>query len=79
MEYFVACYVADGLRKIVREKVDIGEVLSVRGISSEIAMFINDILEENNNLHKQVVTVLEENINYRNEAVKQNIVTICPR
>ena len=79
MEYFVACYVADGLRKIVREKVDIGEVLSVRGISSEIAMFINDILEENNNLHKQVVTVLEENINYRNEAVKQNIVTILSK
>lgn len=79
MEYFVACYVADGLRKIVREKVDIGEVLSVRGISSEIAMFINDILEENNNLHKQVVTVLEENINYRNEVVKQNIVTILSK
>ena len=42
-------------------------------------MFINDILEENNNLHKQVVTVLEENINYRNEAVKQNIVTILSK
>ena len=79
MEYFVACYIADRLKKLVRENLDIREVLSVRGISSEVALFINDILEENRNIHKQVVTVLEEKINYSNDVVKQNIVSILSK
>lgn len=79
MEYFVACYIADGLTKLVRKNADIDEVLSVRGISSEIALFINDILEEDENIHTNVLKILEESIHYGNENIKQNIVTILSK
>lgn len=79
MEYFVACYISEGLKKLVRKNVSIGKVLAVRGITSEVALFINDILEEDIGLHKQVVTALKKNINYQNENIRQNIVTILSK
>lgn len=79
MEYFVACYIADGLRELNKGNIDIDEVLSVRGISAEIAMFINDILEENSKIYEDIVAILEENINNDDEVVKQNIVTILSK
>ncbi len=79
MEYFVACHIATELKKIVQKDASIDKVLSVKGISSEIALFINDILEEDEIIHINVLKVLEENTNYNNENVRQNILTILSK
>lgn len=81
MEYFVACHIADGLKKAAKskKKIDFDSILFVRGISSEVALFVNDILEENNYIYNQVLTILQENIGHEDENIKQNVITILSK
>ncbi len=79
MEYFVACYLSEMLEKHIENGLDIEDVLSARGISSEIALFVNDILENNTTLHKRVVESLHKEVNCENDDLRQNIVTLLSK
>ncbi len=71
MEYFVACYITERLQRFIEGKIDIEAVLSVKDISSEVALFINDILEQDQTLHKKVISKLKESIDSQNENIKK--------
>lgn len=76
MEYFVACYITERLQRFIEGKINIEAVLSVKDISSEVALFINDILEQDQTLHKKVISKLKESIDSQNENIKKNTITI---
>lgn len=79
MEYFVACYITEGLKKFAKGEIDIEEVLSIKDISADIALFINDILEQDEKMYRKVKEILEENVEHKDVNIKQNIITILSK
>lgn len=78
MEYFVGSFIAEELKDVTKGKKDIEKVLSIREISSEIALFINDILEESPTYY-DMISVLQSNSRHANQDVRQNIFTILSK
>ena len=80
MEYFVACMISDGLEKINRSNIDeINNALNIPNISTEIALFINDILSENEARKNVIINILGKVIDNKNISVKENIITILSK
>ena len=79
MEYFAACYIADKLW----EEGDLGEaameVLSVRDISREIALFVNDILSIDSVRYQKVLGILKRQAVCQDDNVMQNVVTLLSK
>lgn len=75
MEYFVACIVCEELEK--EDLIKIKDVLNIPNISSEIALFVNDILEENQK--KEIVNIIEELLQEAEPPVRENIITILSK
>lgn len=80
MEYFVACSISEKLEKISLGNSDsINNALSMPDISTEIALFINDILNDNQFKKQNIINILEEMIDDKNIIVKENIITILSK
>ena len=80
MEYFVACSITEKLVKITIDDIKlINSALSVPDISTEIALFINDILNENQYSKKVIIDILGKIIDDKNIIVKENIITILSK
>lgn len=80
MEYFVACTIVEKLYE-VKEKdyALINGILDRSFISSEIALFINDILDSSKYKKKELVIVLEKMLDNVNGNVRENIITILSK
>lgn len=74
MEYFVACFIVDKLRE-----ENVCEVLSIRDISTEIALFINDILCGDDELYGKIIDMLQEQTDAEEDMIRQNAVTILSK
>lgn len=80
MEYFVACFIAGKLRKDAESgRKAACDVLSIRDISTEIALFINDILCGEPELYQKVIGILEEQTDAGGDMIRQNAVTILSK
>lgn len=80
MEYFVAIIICEKLQQA--STIDIpflNETLAIRGISSEIALFINDILNSNQITKEEIFSALEDNVEKVNDIVRENIITILTK
>lgn len=75
MEYFVACFIVGKLQK----DKDVEEALSIRDISTEIALFINDILCEDAVLYQKIINILEEQTDSGDDSIRQNAVTLLSK
>ncbi len=80
MEYFVACFIVGKLRKDAAAGENTAcEVLSGRDVSTEIALFINDILCGDTELYQKVIDILEEQANAGEDMLRQNAMTILSK
>lgn len=80
MEYFVACYIAEMFQKNQNQELEIiNTVFSIKDISTEVALFINDILCENDDLYQKIKDVLEKQIINSDDSIKKNVVTILSK
>lgn len=80
MEYFVACYMMEKLREYKnRETGCISQFLSVRDISTEVALFLNDMLYDDKEMYQHIKTVLESLVGNSNESVSKNAVTLLSK
>lgn len=77
MEYFVACIISDNLK--TSEMSIIQEAINIPNISSEIALFINDILEEDRENKELLIKIFEEMIDNVTPIIKENIITILSK
>lgn len=77
MEYFVACIVSEQLEKC--DLVKIKEVLDIPNISSEIALFVNDIIIEKEDQKDKIVSILEELLYEVESPVRKNVITILSK
>lgn len=77
MEYFVACIVCEGLEK--SDLIIIKEILNIPDISSEIALFINDIIGEKEDQKNEIINVLEKLLYEEEFPGRKNIITILSK
>ena len=81
MEYFVACVIVDNLREIEngKEIMMLNHALDIPNISTEIALFINDILDMNSVQKENIVGILERAVEDTDLYVRVNILTILAK
>lgn len=80
MEYFVACYMMEKQRKYRNGETDgISQILSIRDISTEVALFLNDMLYDDEKMYRQIKTMLESLIGDSNKSVSRNAVTLLSK
>ena len=80
VEYFVATVICDTLKN--RKEINyvfLNEILSIRGISTEIALFINDILNDDKLVQERIFSALEKNMDNVENKVRENIITILTK
>ena len=80
MEYFVACYMMKKLQDSNNGAADFDDhILSVKDISIEVALFLNDMLYEDTSMYQRVKTMLEGLIDNSDENVRKNAVTLLSK
>lgn len=80
MEYFVACYMMKKLKESNSGATDSDDhIFSVRDISTEVALFLNDMLHEDKSVYQQIKTMLEGLIGNSDENVRKNSVTLLSK
>jgi len=77
MEYFVACIVCEELEKC--DSIKIKEILNIPDISSEIALFINDIIGEREDQKNKIINIIEELLYEAEFSGRKNIITILSK
>ncbi len=77
MEYFVACIVCEELEKC--DLIKIKEILNIPDISSEIALFINDIIGEREDQKNKIINIIEELLYEAEFPGRKNIITILSK